>query len=388
MEVDAAADLARRRQQQQQQQQQPLPQPTLPPTVMAIPPMAGAPTAIPVGVGVPAGSGSGNAAGGSAGSGGGDPSALRGAHRVPMQRVLRVLDAIQKTPPGEAATVFPAALAATAAPQTTVEVQAALQRAFSLRPAHLLEVFSVMPADVRKSFHGEALALADDLAGAMPEVLQGAALLRWLMAVALPSLASLPEDEDAGTTPYLRKSFGELDAVARAIRPDETNPAIAAMRDRIRAEEAQSAQHASDLAATQAHQHSTLVKAGAKPEVAARDLAAAVRQAQSAATKPYLVAIIVLAVVVLGLILYVVITVGMAAAAKRKAPGVRGTGSGGNSAGAGFAGAGFAGTGRMAAMSAPPPGNGLGPSGRPLGLDDGANAWGFPPLPEAAAADY
>jgi hypothetical protein len=37
------------------------------------------------------------------------------------------------------------------------------------------------------------------------------------------------------------------------------------MRARIQADEAQLAQHASDLAATQAHQHATLVKAGAKP---------------------------------------------------------------------------------------------------------------------------
>lgn len=169
----------------------------------------------------------------------GGPPPLHTPYAAPLRAIAKFMTAAAAASSGAPAPgtpgfpeAFRARLAATPEPSTAPELQAAIARMFHLQPAHIAAVVSGVDPETRLLFHGHAMNLGEAVQGDTDELSQAAVVIRWLLGVALPSVQSHPDTQDLNTVGVLRSNLAALQTAAKIARPDDTNPAILALKDR------------------------------------------------------------------------------------------------------------------------------------------------------------
>ena len=147
--------------------------------------------------------------------------------------LLQYLSAVAKPGATSSDEAFKDALASSNSLASQGDVEAALHALASMTPAAWSAAISRASPQVRSSLHAQILLLGEILASRVPVYAQTTTLLRLLIYRILPSISSLPEDDQYGTTEELMRHFKGLQFLSGVIQPTEEIPAVKDMTKKM-----------------------------------------------------------------------------------------------------------------------------------------------------------
>ena len=154
-----------------------------------------------------------------------DPSQMPQLEDV-LKGLLQYLTAIAKPGATTNDDTFKEALASSKTLTDQRDVEAALHGLANTPPSYWTAVVSQASPRVRSSLHAQILLLGETLSSRVPVYAQTTTLLRLLIYRILPSISSLPEDDQYGTSEELTRHFKSLAFLSGVIQPIEEIPAV------------------------------------------------------------------------------------------------------------------------------------------------------------------
>ncbi len=151
-----------------------------------------------------------------------------------LKGLLQFLSAAAK--PGATASddAFKAVLAASSPLSSKGDVEAALHAVAAVAPTTWSSALNQASPALRSSLHAQMLLLGEALHSSVPVYAQTATLLRLLLYRLLPSIVTLPEDEQYGTSEELARHFKSLQFLSGIIQPAEELPLVKDMGKKLK----------------------------------------------------------------------------------------------------------------------------------------------------------
>jgi hypothetical protein len=151
-----------------------------------------------------------------------------------LKGLLQYLTAVAKPGATSSDEAFKEALTSSSSLANQGDVEAALHALAGMTQAAWLGAISQASPRVRSSLHAQILLLGEILASKVPVYAQTTTLVRLLIYRILPSISSLPEDDQYGTTEELTRHFKGLQFLSGVIQPTEEIPAVKDMTKKLK----------------------------------------------------------------------------------------------------------------------------------------------------------